>query len=56
MKLWIVTNSCAYIVGVFDSKQKADSARLEAELDGVVGAYVEPVELNFVNIEAGKYS
>ena len=50
MKLWIVTNGCAYIVGVFDTEAKATAARVEAEMNGVVGAYVETVELNRVSV------
>ena len=50
MKLWIVTNGCAYIVGVFDTEAQARAARLEAEMNGVVGAYVEAVELNRVSV------
>ena len=49
MKLWIVTNGCAYIVGVFDTEAKARAARVQAEFDGVIGAYVEAVELNKVS-------
>ena len=50
MKLWIVTNGCAYIVGVFDTEARARAARIEAEMNGVVGAYVEAVELNRVSV------
>lgn len=49
MKVWVVTNGCAYIVGVFDSEKKARSARLDAEMNGVVGAFVEEVEMNAVS-------
>lgn len=49
MKVWIVTNGCAYIVGVFDTEAAAKAARVQAEFDGVVGPYVEAVELNKVS-------
>lgn len=46
MKVWIVCNGCAYIVGVYDSEAAARAARMQAEFDGVVGAYVESVTMN----------
>lgn len=49
MKVWIVTNGCAYIVGVFDTEAAAKAARLEAEFDGVVGPWIQQVELNKVS-------
>ena len=49
MKVWVVTNSCAYIVGVFDTEAAAKAARVQAEFDGVVGPYIEAVELNTVS-------
>lgn len=49
MKVWVVTNGCAYIVGVFDTEAGARAARVEAEMNGVEGAYIEAVELNKVS-------
>ena len=46
MKVWIVCNGCAYIVGVYDSEAAARAARTQAEFDGVVGAYIETVTMN----------
>ena len=49
MKLYIVTNSCAYIVGVYDTEASANAARVIAEFNGVVNPYIETVELNKTN-------
>lgn len=46
MKLYIVTNSCAYIVGVFNDEKLAENALLIATLNGVVGPYIETVIMN----------
>lgn len=54
MKVWVVTNGCAYIVGVFDTEAAAKAARAQAEFDGVAGLYVEAVELNKVSTEQGE--
>ena len=52
MKVYIVTNSCAFIVGVFDSEEKAKAARLQAEFDGAVGVYIETATLNVASTGA----
>ena len=46
MKLYIVTNSCAYIVGVYDNEGAARAARIIAEMNGVVNPYIETVIMN----------
>ena len=48
MKVYVVTNDCAFIVGVFDTQEKASAARMQAVMDGVVGPFIQQVELNQV--------
>jgi len=48
MKVYIVTNDCAFIVGVFDTQAKASAARMQAVMDGVVDPFIQQVELNQV--------
>jgi len=48
MKVYVVFNDCAFIVGVFDTQEKASAARMQAVLDGVVDPWIQQVELNQV--------
>lgn len=48
MKVYVVTNDCAFIVGVFDNEGAARAARIIAEMDGVVDPFIQQVELNQV--------
>lgn len=48
MNVWIVLNDSAFIVGVFDNYSDAVAARLKADFDGVVGAFVQQAKLNDV--------
>ena len=52
MKVYIVTNDCAFIVGVFDTQAAAGAARMQAVIDGVVDPWIQQVELNTVNTGA----
>lgn len=48
MRVFIVTNNCGFIVGVFDTQAKASSARIKAELDGVVNCFIQSAIMNEV--------
>ena len=50
MKVYVVTNDCAFIVGVFDTQEKAGAARMQAVMDGVVDPFIQQVELNQVSV------
>ena len=49
MKVYIVTNDSAYIVGVFDTQAAAGAARMQAVMNGVVDPWIQQVELNKVS-------
>lgn len=49
MKVYIVANDCAFIVGVYDTEAQARSAHMLAIMDGVVDPWIQAVELNTVN-------
>lgn len=48
MRVFIVTNNSGFIVGVFDSQSKASSARIKAEMDGVVDCFIQSAIMNGV--------